>query len=140
LNRPRVTSLPLYLAAWRFYDRAAGALSIRPRLVPSYRHCFTLWRIYNEEILASARPEERLVTHYDNYFINPVAELRRVLSFLQMDVHEERIEESCSVILPGLRHNRPDARKTSGVRLPPEVADLYSRMCEEAVFVRGVES
>lgn len=140
LNRPRVTSLPLYLPAWKFYDRVAGALSIRPQLVPSYRQCFNLWRIYNEAILASARPEDRLVTHYDSYFVNPSAELRRVLNFLEMDVPDERMEESCSAILPALRHNRPDARKPSGVRLPREVADLYSRMCEEARFIQGAES
>jgi len=140
LNRPRVSSLPLYLAAWRHYDRVAGALSIRPRLVPSYRRCFTLWRIYNESILASARPADRLVTHYDSYFINPAAELRRVLDFLEMDVPGEQIEESCSAIMPGLRHNRPDARESSGARLPREVADLYSRMCQEARFARGAEN
>lgn len=139
LNRPGVSSLPLYLAAWKFYDRVAGALSIRPRLVPSYQRCFTLWKIYNQEILASARPEDRLVTHYDSYFIDPGAELRRVLSFLDMDVSEERVEKSCSAVLPGLRHNRSGARSASGVRLPREVADLYSRMCEEARFVQGAE-
>lgn len=135
-NRPGASALPLYLAAWRVYDRVAGALAIRPRLVPSYQRCFTLWKIYNEEILASARPEGRLVTHYDSYFINPESELRRVLSFLEMDVPEERLEESCSAIMPALRHNRPDAREPSGVSLPREVADLYSRMCEEARFVQ----
>jgi hypothetical protein len=140
LNRPGVTSLPLYLTAWKFYDRVAGSLSIRPQLVPSYQRCFNLWKIYNEEILASARPEDRLITHYDSYFINPEAELRRVLSFLEMDVPAEQIEQSCSVILPGLRHNRPAAREPSGVQLPQEVADLYSRMCEEARFVQGAES
>jgi hypothetical protein len=139
-KRPRATSLPLYLPAWKFYDRVAGALSIRPRLVPSYRHCFALWRIYNEAILAYARLEERLVTHYDSYFVNPSAELRRVLGFLEMDAPEELIDESCSAILPALRHNRPDARKRSGARLPREVAELYTRLCEEARFARGAES
>jgi hypothetical protein len=33
--RPGVASIPLYLPAWKVYDRVAGALSIRPRLVPS---------------------------------------------------------------------------------------------------------
>ena len=140
LNRPAVTSLPLYLTAWRLYDRVAGALSIRPRLVPSYRHCFTLWKIYNERLLASARPEDRLLTHYDSYFVNPVAELRRVLSFLEMDVTDEEVARSCSAILPGLRHNRSDARGPSRVRLPSEVADLYARMCGEARFAQGSES
>jgi hypothetical protein len=135
-RRPAASSVPLYLTAWGLYDQVAGALSIRPRLVPSLDRSFTLWKIYNREILASARPEHRLVTHYDSYFSDPAAELRRVLNFLNMDVPAERIEESCSAILPELRHSHPAARKTSRARVPLEVADLYSRLCEEAGFTR----
>jgi hypothetical protein len=136
-RRPVAASVPLYLAAWGVYDRVAGALSIRPRLVPSLERSVVLWEIYNREILAAARPEDRLVTHYDSYFSNPSAELRRVLNFLDMDVPEERIERSCSAILPGLRHSRHAPRGAQGARVPAEVARLYSRLCEEAGFTQG---
>lgn len=139
-NRPALSSLPFYITAWKFYDRAAGALSIRPRLIPSYERSFTLWRIYNQEILACARPENRLITHYDKYFIEPEAELRRVLDYLGMRATEGQIENSCSAILPELRHNRSAARGASAARLPREVADLYSRMCEEAGCTRGADN
>ncbi len=140
VNRPRVSSLPLYLAAWKVYDQVAGGIFIRPRYVPSYRHCLDLWKTYNQEVLASTRPEDRLITHYDKYFINPEAELRRVLDFLCIHASEELIEKSYSAIMPGLRHNRSAARKPSGVRLPREVDDLYSRMCEEACFTQGINN
>jgi hypothetical protein len=133
-NRPGVSSYPLYLAAWKVYDRVAGALSVRPRLIPSYRHCFNVWKIYNQKILAATGPENRLVTHYDSYFVNPEAELRRIFKFLSIRVSDEQIGKSCSAISPELRHHRSAARNTSGVRVPHEVADLYSRMCEEARF------
>ena len=139
-QRPAVSALPLYLTAWKVYDRVAGSLAIRPRLVPSYRHCFTLWKLYNQEILASACPESRLITHYDRYFVDPAGELRRVLNFLNMRVPEGQIEKSCSAILPGLRHNRSAARKASRDRVPREVAELYSLMCEEAQFTQGAAS
>jgi hypothetical protein len=74
LRRPGVASLPLYLAAWKVYDRAAGALSIRPR----------------------------------------------------------RVERSCAAILPELRHNHAAAWKPNVARVPRGVADLYTRLCEEA--------
>ena len=90
LNRPGISSFPLYLTAWKFYDRVAGTLSRRPRLVPSYHRCFTLWKIYNQEILASTRPENRLITHYDKYFIDPEAELHRVLNFLNIHAPKEQ--------------------------------------------------
>jgi hypothetical protein len=137
LRRPGVASLPLYLAAWKFYDRAAGALSIRPRLVPSYERCFTLWEVYNREVLANARPERRLVTHYDQYFEDPAAELRRVLNFLGMRVDAGQVERSCAAILPELRHNRDAAHESSGPEVPGEVAALYSRLCEEAGFAQA---
>ena len=132
LRRPGVASLPLYLAAWKVYDRAAGALSIRPRRVPSYERCFALWEIYNREVLADARREDRLVTHYDSYFVNPRAELRRVLSFLDMRASDEQVERSCAAILPELRHNHAAAWKPNVARVPRGVADLYTRLCEEA--------
>ena len=136
-KRPGVSAFPLFLAAWKVYDRAAGALSVRPRLVPSFESCFALWQTYNLKILDDARPEERLLTHYDSYFINPEAELRRVLKFLDMNVSDERVEKSCSAVSHKLRHGRSAARKPSEV--PREVAELYSRMCEEARFTQGAE-
>ena len=136
LNRPGVSSLPLYMTAWKFYDGVAGALSIRPRAIPSYHSCFTLWRIYNQEILASTSREDRLITHYDNYFIDPEAELRRVLNFLSMEVSDEQIANSCAAVSNDLRHHRAAARKPPAARPPREVSELYSEMCAEAGFSR----
>ena len=137
--RAGISSLPLYVAGWKLYDRVAGALSVRPQLVPSYQRCFALWKLYNQEILAHTGPENRLITHYDKYFIDPAAELRRTLDFLDMRVPEEQIERSCAAVAPELRHDRPAARNSSEARVPREVAELYSRMCEEARFVEGAD-
>lgn len=135
LGRTGVFSRPLYLGGWKLYDRVAGALSVRPRLVPSYRSCFSLWKIYNEQVLAYTGPENRLVTHYDSYFVDPVAELRRVLGFLGMSVPDALIEESCAAVAHGLRHNHAAARRSARARVPRDVAELYARLCEEARFV-----
>lgn len=136
-SRPGISSLPLYVAGWRLYDRVAGALSVRPRLIPSYQSCFALWKLYNQEILAHTGPENRLVTHYDSYFVDPAAELRRALKFLNMSVPEEQVGRSCSAVVPELRHNRAAAHKSSEPRVPREVAELYTRLCEEAGFTGG---
>lgn len=133
-SRPGVSSLPLYVSGWKLYDRAAGALSVRPPQVPTYRRCFALWKLYNQEALAHTGPENRLLTHYDSYFIDPEAELRRVLSFLDMRVHEEQIGKAVSAVSTKLRHNHSVTREAAGVRVPREVAELYSRMCVEARF------
>jgi hypothetical protein len=136
LNRPHVSAFPLYLDVWKFYDSVAGALSIRPPAIPPYHRCFTLWQIYYQEILASTRPENRLITHYDNYFIDAEAELRRGLNFLCMDVSDEQIADSLSAISEDLRHHRAATRKPLAARVPRAVVKLYSEVCAEACFER----
>lgn len=137
LNRPGICSLPFYLGAWKFYDGIADALSIRPRAIPSFHHCFTLWQIHNQEILASTGRENRLITHYDSYFIDPETELRRVLAFLGMVVSDEQIANSCSAVSSNLRHHRSSPRKPFAARVPREVVELYCEMCAEACFTGG---
>lgn len=134
LNRPRASAFPLYLDMWKFYDGVAGALSIRPPAIPTFQRCFMLWRTYYQEILASTRREERLITHYDNYFIDGGAELRRVLNFLCMDVSDAQIAHSLSAVSEDLRHHRVAKRKHLAPRVPSEVDKLYSAMCAEAHF------
>lgn len=139
--RPGVSSLPLYVAGWKLYDRVAGALSVRPQFIPSYQNCFSLWQLYNRQILAHTGPENRLVTHYDSYFIDPAAELRRVINFIELRANEEQIEQACAAVSEGLRHShdRPAAREAATVRVPHEVVGLYARLCEEACFVERTD-
>lgn len=98
-----------------------------------------LWRLYNQAILDASHPEDRIVTHYDAYFREPRAELRRVLGFLGLPAPEEVIERGCSAIAPGLRHNSPRASQLSDgeANHSSEGYRLYMRMCDEANFSRS---
>src|SRR5215213_6653579 len=44
----------------------------------------TLWQIYAERILDHTSPDERLVTHYDSYFLEPDREIARVLDYFDL--------------------------------------------------------
>ena len=45
----------------------------------------TLWQIYAERVLEDTSPDERLVTHFDSYFLEPDREITRMLDFLGLD-------------------------------------------------------
>ena len=140
LNRPALASLPLYLATWKLYDGLAGSLSIRPRAVPSNRQCYDLWLTYNEAVMNSTRPSERIVTHYDKYFAEPEAELRRVLTFLRMEATDEHVAAACAAVSGGMRHNRSADRGRTAARQPRAVAELYARLSVEAGHAAGLLS
>ena len=82
------------------------ALSLHERNGVSYALGLNLWKAYNERILAATSCNDRVITHYDAYFADPVAELRRVLDAINLSVPDELIGQACSRVSLGLRHSR----------------------------------
>ena len=91
-----------------------------------------LWLIYNQRLLSLVAPEDRIITHYDAYFYDTQAELRRVLRFLTMSVSEETIHQACSAALPRLRHHSLASNGLPQADLPADVLRCYMEMCVEA--------
>ena len=60
------------------------AASLYERNYFSQARSLSLWREYNERLVADTRPEQRIITHYDAYFSDWRTELCRVLEFLGM--------------------------------------------------------
>jgi len=123
------------LALTKRYDRLDYLLKLRRRRPLSYRIGLQLWEIYNQRILESTRPQNRLITHYGAYFSNPRGELRRVLNFLGMPASDELIGRGCAAAAAGLRHHRTTTLQLMKAGVPAEVSELYRRMCEESEFV-----
>ncbi|MCK4819604.1 glycosyltransferase, partial [bacterium] len=76
--------------------------------------------------------EDRVVTHYEAYFVDPEKELRRVLDSLGLAVSEVTLQKACSTISRKLRHNRflkQDIFKAGG---SPELLELYDDLCAES--------
>lgn len=95
-----------------------------------------LWRLHNQFILDNTQPAARLVTRYERYFDQPrvaEAECQRLLRFLSIDATESMLSACRNVTSESLRHYRR-AHEDAGeaARLPPEVAELYARLCTEA--------
>lgn len=90
----------------------------------------TLWHIYNQRLLGAIPPERRIITHYDRYFEDPEAEIRRVLDFLALPVADERLVAACAAVSGGLRHHRFTTEQMRDVGVTPAILDLYTAMCE----------
>ncbi len=95
----------------------------------------TLWRIYAERLLQDTTPTDRLVTHYDAYFLEPRREIARILDFLGLQAERDAPLESAAV--PGLRHHRSTLQDLIDFGFPAEVIDIYRTLCQEAQWFEG---
>jgi hypothetical protein len=96
----------------------------------------TLWQIYAERMLDHTSPDDRLITHYDSYFLEPDREITRVLDFL--DLNQDQDLQGLKVgAIPALRHHRKTVSDLYEHEFPTEVIDLYLRLCREAGWVEG---
>lgn len=91
-----------------------------------------LWQAYYERALAAAAPENRILSHYDAFFHDGKAELRRLLDFFQIDADDRTVEDACQAVKSSLRHNRGSFLTDSGSSEYPEIAELYSGLCDAA--------
>ncbi len=93
---------------------------------------FNLWREYYQQIITSTTKEERIITHYDTFFYNPEAEVRRLTNFLKLEVSDEIIKTACQTISGNLRHNKSDIYSLYGTNADSQVIHLYREFCREA--------
>lgn len=102
---------------------------------------FELWLTYNRQLLSAVPQERRLVTHYQSYFQDPGAEVRRVLKWLDVQVSDEGIARACAHISATLRHYHMTTSELITAGVPIEVLDLYFSLCAESgpVYQRVLE-
>ncbi len=110
------------------------AASLKKRNGLSNALSLNLWLTYNKNIIESIPERDLLVTHYDNYFVNPERELERVTDFLGLSPSEELIKEACNAISKGLRHNISTIEELKKIPYADEVVELYKYLCSLAGF------
>lgn len=93
---------------------------------------FHLWLHYYRQILSHAPPSARIVTHYQSYFENPRAELRRLTRWLGLEVTDEALERACAHISGRLRHHQIPNGALKAAGASREVTELYLQLCDEA--------
>jgi len=108
------------------------AESLKRRNYNSSTFGLRLWLTYNQYLLAFTKSDQRIITHYDSYFINPESELDRVLSFLGLDASRETIERVSKTVSFSLRHHRSTMQDLQKAGVPPEIMKLYMQLSAEA--------
>lgn len=108
------------------------AQSLHARNNFSFSHALDLWRIYNQRVLESTSPGDRVVTHYEAFLDNPRTESARLLEFLEVTVPEELLDVACGSVSVGLRHNRFAPHHLLEADLPKELIALYRMLIDVA--------
>ena len=93
---------------------------------------FKLWLTHYRQLLSAVPPTHRIVTHYQSYFQNARAELRRVSDRLDLQVSDEAVDRACAHVSAGLRHQRVMTAELVAAKVPNEVLRLYLSLCAEA--------
>ncbi|GAB4418265.1 MAG: glycosyltransferase [Thermodesulfovibrionales bacterium] len=91
-----------------------------------------LWYNYNQKVFAITKPDERIISHYNNFFISPEAELERLIKFIGLDVKKEIIEQACKAVSLPLRRHFFTIEDIQDMGMPLEIVRLYQDMCAEA--------
>ncbi len=91
-----------------------------------------LWIAYHEALLGVVRPDQIIVTHYDAYFYDPAAELRRVLDRLSISVSHTQIQSACQSVHSRSRHNLSHPYLLDEPGIPATVPRIYGLLTAQA--------
>jgi GT2 family glycosyltransferase/glycosyltransferase involved in cell wall biosynthesis len=103
------------------------AHSMRERNGTSYSLGLRLWEIYNRRLIGSE--PNRLVTHYDLFFENPEAELRRVADFIGLA--DVKVADAAALVKKRRRHTHFTVEHLIDARVAPEVIELYRSLISQ---------
>lgn len=79
--------------------------SLTKRGYASQKFGFDLWTAYMAAIESAVPAENLLYTHYSAYFLDPVAELRRVAAFCGLTPTQQQLDEAVKAVKIDLRHS-----------------------------------
>jgi hypothetical protein len=113
------------------------ARSLSRRGMSSLAFGLRLWHTYYERLLAAVAPEDRIVTHYDAYFVDAAAETKRILAWLGIPTSPDIIQRVCSGAQDELRHHRTTMADLLAIGAPAAVLRLYGQLCDEASATSG---
>ena len=113
------------------------AVSLRRRSNSTLAFGLNLWTVYHQRLLDALSPEQYIVTHYEAYFYRPQEELRRVLDFLALPASEQLVAQARTSTMKSLRHHSFTTQQALDANPPPQLPELYLRLCREADWGSG---
>jgi O-antigen biosynthesis protein len=106
------------------------AHSMKERNGTSYSFGLRLWEIYNRRLIEATSKQEWLVTHYDLFFENAEAELRRIAHFIGLP--DSEVEKAAVLVTNRRRHTHFTIEHLIDARVAPEVIELYRALVAES--------
>src|SRR5947208_12399562 len=106
------------------------AYSMRERNGTSYSLGLRLWEIYNRRLIETANEQDRLVTHYDLFFVNAEAELLRIAHFIGLP--DAQVASAAALVKKRRRHTHFTLEHLIDARVAPEVIELYRALITQA--------
>jgi len=106
--------------------------SLSKRGYTSHVFGFNLWLAYNERFLTTVAAQDRIVTHFESFFVNPRAELERIAGFLGISYSEAQLTSALESITTSLRHNQTPLKAILNYDPPFELLRLYQELCLQA--------
>ncbi len=91
-----------------------------------------LWLDYTQKLNKSIQNCDYIITHYDTWFYNPQAELKRITEFIGLPITDEIIHTACSEVSTNLRHDHSTMSHLIDEEIPIEVLDTYWKLCQQA--------
>jgi exonuclease VII small subunit len=93
---------------------------------------YSLWSIYNRQMMDDLAGLPYIITHYDSYFQDARTEFQRLTDFLGLEVSEEIVQQACDWIEGNLRRQMPGLEELAENDVPFPVIEQYLEMCAQA--------
>ena len=90
-----------------------------------------LWHEYYRRLLTSAADESIVITHFDAFFVDPVAELSRLVERLELPADAARIHSATAAVMGELRHSSLGFNELAQAGVGDQVLSLYRQLCDE---------
>src|SRR5438876_4146763 len=113
------------------------AYSLHQRNGVSFHLALSLWGVYSQHALSATTPKNRIVSHYDSFFHDPEAELRRILSFV--DLPDSKAAKAAALISRERRHTHFATQQLLDAHIPHQLFQLYQQLSAEAGRVTDAE-
>ncbi|MBZ0296956.1 MAG: glycoside hydrolase family 99-like domain-containing protein, partial [Anaerolineae bacterium] len=88
-----------------------------------------LWGEYHESILQQDIVDRLVVTHYEAYFYDPEAELRRILKALEIEASDDQIATAIATIKPDLKRQHVPSALLRDETVPDAIRQYYNFLC-----------
>jgi len=105
-----------------------AAYSMNKRNGVSYALGLRLWEIYNRRLIATTDPDTRIISHYQTFFEDPEAELRRIAAFI--DLTTEGITQAAGLVSTTRRHTQFSLEQMIDTGVAHSTIALYQELLE----------